>query len=148
MYQFKEKIELEGFLQKEFNHFINLNNRELIGSGLRLRYTKNFLLGIGVMYENELYKNFITKNKNIKSTNYINYRITPNENISITNILYYQFKLSTIEHFRILWDGSINIKGTEWISFNINFKYRYDISNINLNGSSYFEITNGVRINF
>ena len=41
------KIDLEGYIQNEINHFINLENRELIGGGFRINQYKNMYLGLG-----------------------------------------------------------------------------------------------------
>ena len=148
IYQLNPKLEIESFLQKEFNYFINLEDREVIGGGIRLNPYKNLFIGIGAMHEKEIYQNIDKAKSFIKPTNYINYKTQPTERISIDNVLYYQCKIDKIEHFRILWDGSIRIEGSEWISFYINFKYRYDVSNINPHGNSYFELTNGIGIYF
>ena len=148
IYQINSKLEVESFLQKEFNYFINLEDRELIGGGIRLNPFKKLFIGFGAMNEKEIYQNIEDIKNFVKSTNYINYKAQPSDRISINNVLYYQFKIENIEHFRILWDGNIQVEGTEWISFYINFKYRYDVSNINPNGNSYFELTNGIGIHF
>ena len=148
IYQLHPKLEIESFVQKEFNYFINLEDRELIGGGIRSNPFKKLFIGIGAMYEKEIYQNIDDTKDFIKSTNYINYKAQPADRISINNVLYYQFKIENIEHFRILWDGNIQVEGTEWLSFYINFKYRYDVSNINPNGNSYFELTNGIGIHF
>ena len=66
------------------------------------------------------------------------------ENVTIENVLYYQCKLEEIDNYRILWDGELSFQGSDWLSFHINFNYRYDVSTINPAGSSYFEITNGL----
>ena len=39
-------------------------------------------------------------------------------------------------------------KSSIFHEFHINFQYRYDVSELNPNGDSYFEITNGLGIRF
>jgi len=147
---FRPRIHIEGFLQKEFNYFIDLENRELIGGGLRINPFEKFFIGIGAMNETENYQNTIIYEEQsfIKSTNYLNYSVQFAERVTIENILYYQFKLDTMDHYRILWDSKLSFQGSDWLSFHINCQYRYDISGINPKGSSYFEITNGLSFHF
>ena len=140
-------IQMEGFLQKEFNYFIDLENRELIGGGLRFKAGEQFFIGIGAMHEKEVYIETYGQNI-IKSTNYINYSVQLMENMTLENILYYQVELEEIDHFRILWDGRLSFQGSDWLSFYFSCNYRYDLSDINTNGISYFEITNGLGFHF
>ena len=142
------RIQLEGFLQKEFNYFIDLKNRELIGGGLRINPFKQFFIATGTMHEKEVYQGISEEQNFMKSTSYINYSVQPMEKMTIKNVLYYQFKLAALDNFRLLWDGKFSFQGSNWLSFYINCHYRYDISEINPGSSSYFEITNGLGFQF
>ncbi|SVC56277.1 uncharacterized protein METZ01_LOCUS309131 [marine metagenome] len=141
-------IQMEGFLQKEFNYFIDLENRELIGGGLRFNFFKQFFIATGAMHEKEVYQKIIEKQNFMKSTSYINYSVQIMDKVTIQNILYYQFKFKTIDNYRILWDGKISVQGSDWLSLYINCNYRYDVSTINPNANLYFEITNGLSFRF
>ena len=139
---------IEGFIQKESNHFISLENRELLGIGLRFNPGNQFFIGTGIMNEMEVYNNDNEQNF-IKSTNYINYSVEIMDKITLQNILYYQFKLESFDNYRFLWDGKLSFLGSDWLSLYINYHYRYDVSNIiNPDGSSYFEISNGLGFQF
>ncbi len=142
---FTVHIVVEGFLQKEFNHFIDLENRELIGAGFRYNPITNLYVGLGIMNEMEKYQDISSKPNFIKSTNYLNYSFTILDIAEIQNITYYQFKLEELKDYRILWDGKLTILGLKGISFHINFHFRYDK---NSNNSNYFEISNGLGIKF
>ena len=140
-------IHIEGFIQKESNHFIDLQNRELVGAGLRINQFAQLYWGSGIMLEMEKYTNIPLENF-IKSTNYLNYSIKFLEILELQNILYYQFKLEKPNDYRILWDGKLTIKGSKGVSFHINTHYRFDESLINPKGDSYFEISNGLGFQF
>ena len=140
--------DIEGFSQKEFNHFIDLENRELVGFGFRVNHFDDLSWGLGIMGETEKYQNLPQEQNFTKSTNYLNYTIKFLEIIEIQNILYYQFKLEKLEDYRILWDGKLSFQGSDWFSFYISYNYRYDISEINKDGSSYFEVNNGLGFRF
>ena len=145
--QVSSNIQVEGFLQKEFNYFIDLENRELIGGGVRFNPFKQFFIATGTMHETEVYQ--ITEQQNfMKSTSYINYSVQLMEKVTIENTIYYQFKLEAMDNYRILWDGKLSFQGSDWFSFYISYNYRYDISEINKDGSSYFEVNNGLGFRF
>ena len=145
--QVASNIQVEGFLQKEFNYFIDLENRELIGGGVRFNPFKQFFIATGTMHETEVYQT--TEQQNfMKSTSYINYSVQLTEKVTIENTLYYQFKLEAMDNYRILWDGKLSFQGSDWFSFYISYNYRYDISKINKDGSSYFEVNNGLGFRF
>ena len=133
-----EKIDIESFLQKEMNRFINLENRELIGGGLRINQFNKLYFGIGIMHEMEKYNN--PKEQNfIKSTNYINYKANIFQAVELQNVIYYQFKIEEPGDYRILWDGSMAVHASAKISFHINTHYHFD-----KNGENYFEFSNGL----
>ena len=52
-----KRISTELFVQKEFNKFIKLDDRNVIGSGIRIKWIKSsnthFFSGLGVMSEHE-----------------------------------------------------------------------------------------------
>ena len=142
------QTDIEGFMQKEINHFINLENRELLGSYLRINQFEDLYWGIGIMHEKEKYNNNPKEQNFIKSTNYINYKVNILNKVDLENVMYYQFKLENSEDYRILWVGTLTIKASKGISFHTNVLYRFDKSIINPDGDSYFEISNGLGFHF
>jgi len=141
----RSHIYFEGFIQKEFNHFIDLENRELIGGGFRVNPFNQLYLGLGIMSETEKYQYKSISHNFTKSTNYLNYSLKLFEMLELQNILYYQFKLENLGDYRILWDGKLTFSGSKNISFHINWHYRYDLESGNPN---YFEISNGLGFHF
>ena len=141
------QVQLEGFLQKEFNHFIELKNRELAGMGLRSNPIPAMYLGTGVMLEKEQYEVGGPQNF-MKSTSYLNYIFNCFESMDISNILYYQFKLNEPDDHRILWDGKLTLNSSRNISFHISCHYRFDVSELNPKGNSFFELRNGIGVQF
>ena len=84
------QTDIEGFIQKESNHFINLEDRELLGGGLRINQVENLYWGIGIMHEMEKYNNISKEQNLIKSTNYINYQINQYQLKNFFQILIFQ----------------------------------------------------------
>ena len=142
-----EHTDIEGFIQKETNHFIDLENRELLGGGLRINQFEDLYWGTGIMHEMEKYNNLEEQNF-IKSTNYINYKTNILQTAELKNVIYYQFKLEHPGDYRILWNGNLTFQASKGISFRIKIHYRFDKSIINPDGDSYFEISNGLGFHF
>ena len=138
-----EHTDIEGFIQKEANHFIDLENRELLGAGLRINQFRNLYWGIGIMHEMEKYNKIPQEQSFVKSTNYINYKINILQTAELQNVIYYQFKLGYPGDYRILWNGNLTFQASKGISFHMNTHYRFDKT-----GESYFEISNGLGFQF
>ena len=135
--------DIESFIQKEANNFIDLENRELLGAGLRINQFRNLYWGIGIMHEMEKYNKIPQEQSFLKSTNYLNYQVNVLQIVELQNVVYYQFKLENPEDYRIIWDGNLTIKASKGISFHINTQYRFD-----KNDDNYFEISNGFGFQF
>ena len=116
--------QMEVFTQYEFNEFILLNDRYLLGSGLRIYLHKNKLantsLGIGFMAENESYDLDIENEMNLlRSTNYIKNNITLNSKIELSNTAYFQIASDDFNDYRILYDGGLDFQITWDVSLPI-----------------------------
>ena len=101
------KIDIEGFIQSEANHFLKLENRELIGGGARINQLERLFFGMGIMHEMEKYGDNPEEQNVIKSTNYINFKKTIFQTIDVQNVIYYQFKIENPKDLRIFWDGNM-----------------------------------------
>ena len=137
------QTDIEGFIQKEANHFFDLENRELLGTGIRINQFDDLYWGIGAMHEMEKYSNNPAEQNFIKSTNYINYKVNVLQIAELQNVIYYQFKFEEPGDYRILWDGNLTVFTLKGISFHINTHYRFD-----KRGENYFEFSNGLGFQF
>lgn len=145
--------QMEVFTQYEFNEFLLLNDRYLIGSGLRIGFQNNGLtniyLGMGFMYEKETYNIDAEDEKSLlRSTNYIKNNIILTSNIDWSNTAYFQIASADLNDYRILYDGGLDFHVNESFAFTIELKYRYDNDPQGNLGSSYIQISNGVSFNF
>ena len=152
-------LSLEFFLQKEFNHFILLEDRNLAGSGLRLSVMKLFstekdslveiYLGSGFMFENERYNISVLPKYNLfRSTNYftLNWQITGD--FSFSTINYFQFNVKKLHDYRILSDTGFNFAITKDLVFNSSLSWRFDNEPV-IGVKKYdVEVTNGVAFSF
>lgn len=148
-----KKQQLELFLQYEFNEFLLLKDRYLIGGGVRTPFNKidflNGFIGMGLMYEKEVY-NLNPKNENtlLRSTNYIKNNIELSSNINFDNTCYFQVATNNLSDYRILYDSEFKFDVIDSFSFTIGLNYRYDNTPHGNLGKSYLQLANGISFNF
>ena len=144
---------MEVFTQYEFNEFLLLNDRYLLGTGLRIGLQNSELLntyiGTGLMVEKEIYDLDSNQEKNLlRSTNYIKNNIVLSSNIDLSSTAYFQIASSDLNDYRILYDGGLDFHVNESFAFTIELKYRYDNDPQGNLGSGYIQISNGMSFNF
>ena len=156
-----QKTFLEFFTQKEFNDFISLKDRNLLGSGLRFyiltlnsKVNKNsrlsIFLGIGAMYENEVYNaqpQQITKNL-IRSTNYLDFYWQPDSLINFSLVNYFQPYVSSVKNFRWLADAKLQFSISQYFAFTTHFILRYDNRPVIKIKKYDLALTNGITVSF
>ncbi len=149
-----QKFSLESFIQNEFDNFLFIENRLLIGGGGRfLALNKEdkltFYLGIGGMYEGEKYSISSEKDKNLfRSTNYFTGTWMLDEKISLSYTQYLQFDTGRLSDYRLLTDLNLEVALLKRLSLVTIINYRYDNEPV-LNLKKYdFSIINGLSINF
>lgn len=148
----------EYYVQKQFDYFQRLKDRNLIGGGLRFSIdikdsTKrvfHFYAGTGLMYENELLN--ISKNYStnlIRSSSYINLSWIPNSNFNISTVTYYQWDIFNSKDYRILNISSMNFKINKFLTFVFQFNYRFDNQPPMIDIEKYdLEFRNGIKFEF
>ena len=145
--------QMEVFTQYEFNEFLLLNDRYLLGSGVRIglkgsEYVQTYL-GMGFMYEKEIYKLDLENEKSLfRSTNYIKNNVILSSNIELKNTAYFQIAVDDFIDYRMLYDGDLTFHTNDFFAFTISLKYRYDNDPQGNLDNSYFQISNGVSFNF
>lgn len=124
----------ESFVQKQFNESILLNDRNLVGGGVRFASHPrnspfNLYLGVGAMWEHERINDkadgTITT-RIVRSTNYINWTGQLDERITTSATGYYQAYVRRFQDYRILFEGSITFRLTTKLSFPFRVNFRYD----------------------
>ncbi len=161
MYTLNETYTLETFLQKEFNDFIELKDRNLIGGGVRmvlLRSRKGeingeefsriyWAIGIGAMWENEEIEVVAEENTNlIRSTNYISLNWQIDKRLNFTLISYFQPALRSFSDFRILSEGSMGFNLTRAVIFKTTVSLRSDNEPPRGIKKHDLELTNGLSV--
>jgi len=145
--------QMEVFTQYEFNKFLLLNDRYLLGAGVRIALQKselaNSYIGIGLMVEKETYDLDSENEMNLlRSTNYIKNNIILSPNIDLSNTAYFQIASDDFNDYRILYDGGLYFHMNDFFAFTMELNYRYDNDPQGDLGNSYIQIFNGILIEF
>ena len=156
-----EHLDVEIFLQKQFNESILLQDRNLAGGGLRISALKqrtdknntgvNLYLGIGGMWENETIndkQHGEVETNIIRSTNYISaaWRIDKRFTVVVTG--YYQPYTQRFSDFRILSESRFEFHVTKTVSINTRLNLRYDSEPPTGVEAHDLEIVNGLSFKF
>lgn len=153
IYSPENMFSTEFFLQKEFNKFIKLDDRNVIGSGIRIKWMKSkntrFFSGIGFMNEHEK----ISETDGIKNRS--KWRLTSynsvfygkkNWNALFTN--YYQPNSRNFSDFRFLIESKLSVKLNKSLSIVNNVSYRFDNKPPENVASGDLVLSNGIEVSF
>ena len=151
-----EHLLFESFVQKQFNDSISLNDRNLVGGGVRLAARPpsskfNVYLGIGAMGEHERIndkEHVGITTRIVRATNYINWTWQLDERITTSATGYYQFHVRRFQDYRILFEGSITFRLTTKLAFPLRINFRYDNEPPTNIRKHDVEIFNGLRYTF
>lgn len=147
MYPFTKNVTMEGFLQQEFNEFIQLNQRSLVGAGIRIKWDTGekskihipnltTVTGFGFMWERELIDTGPAGDQGdpvhgdlaslLRSTNYLVLKWELKPEIIVQNTTYYQVDTRRISDYRILTRATFSIVITRRLSMTLDCNFRYD----------------------
>jgi hypothetical protein len=143
--------QVEIFIQYEYNHFIDLQRRQLAGIGMRSKLFNSkavgksllLYLGIGAMLESErehvleereIQLTVTTLSRTIhlntkilfRSTNYLVLRAKFGDGLSATSTIYYQPDFDNFDDYRILWDAMLKVNLTKRLALTNTFNMRFD----------------------
>ena len=137
----------ELFLQQEFNEFIQLNSRTLVGTGLRIKWNKSSELGelaeklslatgAGLMWEREVIDTGPAGTGGdpvhgelaslLRSTNYVVFNWNPKPAIGFLTTAYFQFDTQRLADYRILTRSTLKADLTKRLSLTFDLNMRYD----------------------
>jgi hypothetical protein len=152
-------FEPEIFAQMEYNDFLLMKERYLVGGGLRInplsiasddsvhKFIAEF--GIGMMYEYESVTDSIKPiTRYIRSTNFMSLRYTLQNNLNFFSVTYFQPHVKDFADFRLLSENRLSISITKYLAFFVSIMYRFDSDPISSLKNYDFEIANGITLTF
>ena len=120
-------LALEFFIQSNEKPLERIEERNLIGAGLRISPLKDLRLGIGLFDENEKRINLNERNTTRLNT-YLNYLLKISENTSLNSLIYLQPDIEDFTEIRSLLRLNLRVKAVENFFININYEYAHDSS--------------------
>lgn len=158
VYKLNELFYPEFFLQSEYDEFIELKERDLVGGGMRFNLihfnkkadsTQNIglSLGLGAMYEYELINaepNYT--NNNARMTSYIGFRWDPSDNFRMALTTYFQPLLNNWVDIKLYNETELAFYINKYLAFTFDLTLYYHteppegVKNYDL------EIKNGFRL--
>lgn len=157
-----QTIMAEAFVQKEYNEFIKLTDRNIAGAGLRIAALDDrdeadsparvfLFFGAGAMFEHEQFElddgNLIVT-RLVRSTNYMTFNWLISETTYLKTVTYYQFDVAKAKDLRVLHESTLAFEILENLYFNVQFDYRYDSEPVSGVKKYDLEISNGITVNF
>ena len=104
-----------------------IEERKLLGLGLRLSPIKDLRFGVGLFDENE--KRINLKERNTTRINsYLNYLFNISENTSLNTLIYFQPDIKDFTEIRSLLRLGLKVRATNSFFININYEYVHDSS--------------------
>ena len=138
MWDLSSLLAVEGFAQSEFNEFISLRNRELLGVGTRWHalvleedsaaVSLHVTIGIGLMFEHEYYTTSPTDQRfdRLRSTNYLTVDFRFDERSTLRAVTYYQPLPADPGNFRLVSETSLTFAITRSLAFTTTLSYRHN----------------------
>lgn len=146
-----DTVSTEVFFQREYDEFINLQSRTVMGLGRRFKHMNTDSVkshfAIGGIWEEEIIKDDDDKTLVRASTYYtISYK-KPDAYI-LRSTSYFQPHIGRLNDFRFLTDTSLSIEITKAIAFVTTFRMRYDSLPPSGLHSADIELSNGLSFKF
>lgn len=130
-YQFSKLLRFETFLQGQYNQLLIVEQRNLIGAGLRLKWVDkerfSGYAGNSYMYEVEYSDKAGTTHYNHRNSTYLTLSYTPKtERFSISNTVYYQPLYRDFDDYRILEQFRLDVPLSNWFKVFTIYNYYFD----------------------
>ncbi len=160
MWDVNELLAWEGFAQAQFNEFISLKNRGLVGTGMRLgiaalrgsdgQEVLRSFLGVGLMYEHERYATEPAEIEfsRLRSTNYLTVYLQLEHRVSLTGVFYAQPLMTDIGDHRFVAEASLGVGITSSISLLVDLAWNYNNRPVSSVKRYDLELTNGLMFTF
>lgn len=164
IYAFSEGIAAEAFVQQEFNEFLLLSDRKLLGGGGRFRIMDfqsvkdsvaelQTYLGAGAMYEYEAYDTGeVNKGRLVKEplrlTSYLTVDWVLSERVNLWAVGYYQPAAADFSDFRIVAETGMEVNIIGKLFFTADVGYRFNSDPVGNVENYDLVIKNGIRLSF
>ena len=130
-YKFSQVLRFESFLQGQYNQLLVVEQRNLIGAGLRVKWVDKERFtgyaGNSYMYEVEYSDRAGTTDYNHRNSTYLTLSYTPKSGkFSVANTVYYQPLYRDLDDYRILEQFRLDIPLSNWLKVFTLYNYYFD----------------------
>ena len=149
----------ELFLQKQYDEFIDLDSRDLAGTGIKYRLIEavskkdstnsvDVNISTGLMYEIESYNpdGGSIDLYNWRSTSFLSIDWLIKNKLNVTSVIYYQPSINNFKDYRIAADSGLEFAIAKSVKFIFSLTYRYNNLPVTDVKKFDFSIQNGIRI--
>lgn len=154
-----ERATWEIFLQRQYDEFIDLNSRNLAGTGLKYRVieyiaeadsskTLDVNVSLGAMYETEEYDvdaGIVSKDL-WRSANFISVDWLIKKKLNLTGVIYYQPAFKNFKNYRIASELGFEFALARSLHFIVDFTWRYNSIPVTDVKKYDLSVQNGIRI--
>lgn len=150
-----ERVQMESFLQSNYDQSRNLNFRALGGLGLRFRLMQQdesrAWLGASFLLEherNEVLPGYLhaEETSDPRGSAYLSFGVRINKTTDATGTFYYQPRLDDPDDFRVLIDYRLTVSVTEAVSLNTSVSLQHDSDPVDSVSESDFKLTTGLSV--
>lgn len=137
-----QTLSMEGFLQQEFNEFLLLEDRKVVGSNFRVRLLDllskkdsitsfSSYLGTGIMYEHEVYnvqetESLTSTYNSLRVNTYLTFDLSLSNRINLWAVGYFQPNLVSLNDFRTVVETGLEILIIGRLFLTMDLSYRYN----------------------
>ncbi|MEE2752802.1 MAG: DUF481 domain-containing protein [Candidatus Latescibacterota bacterium] len=150
-----KRVQLESFLQSNYDLARSLDFRALGGLGLRFLLMQQdqsrAWLGVSFLLEherNEVLAGYLhaEDTSDSRGSAYLSFRLRISETTDATGTFYYQPKLDDPDDFRVLIDYRLTVSVTRAVSLNTSVSLQHDSDPVDSVSESDFKLTTGLSI--
>jgi putative salt-induced outer membrane protein YdiY len=140
---------IEAFLQNEFDEFLHLKSRYLLGSGIRRLHksSESFTAyyGLGAMLEEEIMSDLYEQSV-IRISGYYSLKYLKKNRYTVSSVTYFQPRIGFFTDIRIFHQTTFNVVINSLIDFVSTIETRYDSKPRSGLKSSDFLLKQGIQI--
>jgi hypothetical protein len=161
MWNFAPRANLEAFAQRQYDEFIDLNARNLLGTGIKYAlvqsrslkdstHTFDLNLSVGFMYETEEYNvdEQIVSVYLWRSTNFVSFDWLLKEKLNLTGVIYYQPAFADFSNYRLSAEAGLEVQIAKRLFLITSFTYRYISQPIAKVENFDLSLESGIRFQF
>jgi hypothetical protein len=142
----------ETFIQNQFDPVRRIENRKLIGTGVRVKLFKKNFVGIAAFYEQELTLEAINPddrmNNDVRLSSYLQLDFDISKNIQFLSTTYFQPNIQLFSDFRLSTQSQLNFQITKNFYFTNTVEVMYDSSPASGVNELTYRLQNGIQFTF